>query len=140
MLAKAGGNSTITTVSGLTDAACEATFTVTNTTAETTTYTATDTTDTLTVTQTATVTFTSGVVSATQSTVSAAPTAVTADGIAASTVTVTLRDVNGNPVGQDDQRDEGQWLCDDRACLGREQRQRGRLLLSSPTRSQRPPC
>ena len=72
-LAKSSGNSTITTITGTTNASGQATFTVKDTTAETTTYTATDTTDTLTVTQTATVTFTSGTVSATQSTVSASP-------------------------------------------------------------------
>ncbi|MEY2518095.1 MAG: Invasin, domain 3, partial [bacterium] len=43
-LAKSGGSSTITTVSGTTDAAGVATFTVTDGTVESTTYTATDTT------------------------------------------------------------------------------------------------
>ena len=59
-LAKSGGSSTITTVSGVTNASGVATFTVKDTVAETTTYTATDTTDSFTVTQTATVTFAAG--------------------------------------------------------------------------------
>ncbi|HEX4677700.1 MAG TPA: invasin domain 3-containing protein, partial [Gaiellaceae bacterium] len=59
-LAKGSGSSTITTVSGATDAAGVATFTVTDTAVESTTYTATDTTDTVTVTQTAAVNFTAG--------------------------------------------------------------------------------
>ena len=92
------GNSTITTISGVTNASGQATFTVKDTVAETTTYTATDTTDTLTITQTATVTFTSGTVSATQSTVSSSPGSVTADGSSTSTITVTAKDTFGNPV------------------------------------------
>src|SRR5678815_3159394 len=56
-LAKSGGSSTITTVSGVTNGSGVATFTVKDTVAEATTYTATDTTDTVTVSQTATVTF-----------------------------------------------------------------------------------
>ena len=52
-LAKSGGSSTITTVSGTTDAAGVATFTVKDDAVESTTYTATDTTDSMTVTQTA---------------------------------------------------------------------------------------
>ena len=59
-LAKGGGSSTITTVSGVTNASGQATFTVKDTVAEATTYTATDTTDSIVVTQTATVTFTPG--------------------------------------------------------------------------------
>ncbi len=101
-LAKGSGNSTITTISGTTNAAGQATFTVKDTIAETTTYTATDTTDTLTVTQTATVTFSAGPVTAAQSTVSASPGSVLADGSTTSTVTVTLKDAQSNPVsGQD---------------------------------------
>ena len=68
-LAKGGGSSTITTVSGVTNASGQATFTVKDTVAEATTYTATDTTDSVTVTQTATVTFTPGTPTAAQSTV-----------------------------------------------------------------------
>ena len=59
-LAKGGGSSTITTVSGVTNGSGVATFTVKDTVAESTTYTATDTTDAVTVTQTASVTFTVG--------------------------------------------------------------------------------
>src|SRR5436305_7925078 len=54
-LAKSGGSSTITTVSGTTDAAGVATFTVKDAVVESTTYTATDSTDATTVTQTAAV-------------------------------------------------------------------------------------
>ena len=96
-LAKGGGSSTITTVSGVTNGSGQATFTVKDTVAEATTYTATDTTDSITVTQTATVTFTPGAATAAQSTVSAAPASVTADGNSTtSTVTVTLRDAQSN--------------------------------------------
>ena len=49
--------------------------------------------------QTATVTFTAGAVNAGQSTVSSAPASVVANGVATSTVTVTARDIFGNPVG-----------------------------------------
>ena len=60
-LAKGGGSSAITTVSGTTDAAGVATFTVTDGAVESTTYTATDTTDSITVSQTpAAVNFTAG--------------------------------------------------------------------------------
>src|SRR4051794_38825202 len=97
-LAKSGGSSTITTVSGTTNASGQATFTVKDGAVESTTYTATDTTDTITVTQTATVAFTVGPVTAAQSTVSAAPASVTANGVAASTVTVTLKDAQSHPV------------------------------------------
>ena len=68
-LAKSGGSSTITTVSGTTNGSGVATFTVKDTVAEATTYTATDTTDSVTVTQTATVTFTPGSPSAATSSV-----------------------------------------------------------------------
>lgn len=54
-LAKSGNSSVIATVSGVTNAAGQATFGVTNTVAETTTYTATDTTDGIAVMQTAAV-------------------------------------------------------------------------------------
>src|SRR5437879_13200467 len=74
------------------------TFTVKDTKAEAVTYTATDTTDSVTITQTATVTFTAGAVNATHSTVGATPATVVADGTTTSTITVTLKDVNDNPV------------------------------------------
>ncbi len=98
MLAKSGGSSTITTVSGTTDAAGQAIFTVKDSVVESTTYTATDTTDSVTVSQTAGVNFTVGPVTAAQSTVSASPTSVTANGVATSTVTVTLMDAQSHPV------------------------------------------
>ncbi|NUR75804.1 MAG: hypothetical protein HOQ28_05890, partial [Thermoleophilia bacterium] len=97
-LAKSGGSSTITTVSGTTDSAGVATFTVKDTAVESTTYTATDSTDTVTVTQTAAVNFTAGPVTAAQSTVSASPASVTANGVATSTVTVTLKDAQSHPI------------------------------------------
>ena len=92
------GSSTITTVSGTTNASGQATFTVKDTVAQAVTYTAKDTTDTVTVTQTATVTFTAGAVNAGKSTVSANPISVTADGVTTSTITVTLLDASNNPV------------------------------------------
>src|SRR5437763_10747691 len=52
--------------------------------------------------QTAGVTFTAGADSATHSTVTAAPASVTANGSSTSTVTVTLKDAFGNPVGGKD--------------------------------------
>src|SRR2546426_245949 len=51
-----------------------------------------------TITQTATVTFTAGTVNAGTSTVSANPTSVVANGTSTSTITVTLKDINNNPV------------------------------------------
>ena len=52
----------------------------------------------LVITQTASVTFTVGAISPSISTVIAAPTSVSADGVAVSTVTITVRDSGGNPV------------------------------------------
>ena len=80
-LAKGGGSSTITTVSGVTNGSGVATFTVKDKVAETTTYTATDTADAITVGQTAAVSFTAGAVNARAVDVSAAPASVTADGV-----------------------------------------------------------
>ncbi len=74
------------------------TFTVKDTKAETVTYTATDSTDSITVTPTAAVTFTAGAVNAGKSTVTSSPASVVADGSTTSTITVTLLDVNSNPV------------------------------------------
>src|SRR5439155_6727862 len=92
------GSSTITTLSGTSDAAGQATFSVEDTVAESVTYSAHDTTDTVDLTPTATVQFVPGPVSASISTVSAAPTFVVADNSTTSTVTVTLKDANGNAV------------------------------------------
>ena len=95
-LGQGAGLSTITTVSGTTNASGHATFTVKDTHAETVTYTATV--GATGILATAGVTFTPGPVTAAQSTVSAAPTSLVADGATTSTVTVTLKDVNSNPV------------------------------------------
>lgn len=97
-LSQNGGHSAITTISGTTNANGQASFTVKNTKAETVTYTATDKTDNVTVTQTAQVQFAAGSVNAAQSTVAASPQSVTADGSGTSTITVTLKDSNANPV------------------------------------------
>lgn len=96
-LAQGGGQSTISTPSGPTNAKGVTTFTVKNNTPETVTYTATNLTDGFEVTQAPTVTFT-GRPTAANSTVTANPTSVPADSIASSTVTVTLRDENTHPV------------------------------------------
>src|SRR5207244_2817401 len=76
------------------------TFSVKDTHAETVTYTAKDTTDSsLILTHTVQVTFVAGAVDAGVSTVVASPsTGVMADGSATSTITVTLKDANGNLV------------------------------------------
>ena len=97
-LGQAGGSSTISSASGPSNASGVVTFTVKDATAEAVTYTATDTTDSVTVTQTATVTYQGGTPTAAQSTVSASPTSVLDNGVATSTVTVTLLDSAGNPV------------------------------------------
>jgi hypothetical protein len=99
-LAKTGGpgTPTISPASGASNASGVVTFTVKSTMAGADVFTATDTTDTIVITQTATVTFTPGVVSATHSTVTASPASVHADGRASSTITVTLKDANGDPV------------------------------------------
>jgi len=97
-LAKNGGSSTIATVNGTTNASGQATFTVKDTVAEAMTYTATDTTDSVTVSGTATVTFTAGTPTAGNSTISASPASIPADGATTSTIAVTLKDANNNPV------------------------------------------
>ena len=74
------------------------TFGTNDTTAETMTYTATDTTDNVTVSQVALVTFTAAAPQVSQSTVQANPTSVPANGSTASTITVTVKDHNANPV------------------------------------------
>ena len=99
-LAKTGGPGapTITGPSpATTNAAGQTTFTVKSTTAGADTFQATDTTDGMTVTQTATVTFTPGLVNQGQSGVVANPTVIPGDGTTTSTITVTLKDANGNP-------------------------------------------
>ncbi len=97
-LAAGSGSSVITTSPAITNSSGVATFTLTDTTAEAVTYTATDTTDAVTLNgagQTPTVTFTSPKASVANSTVAASPSSVEADGLASSTVTVTLEDDNG---------------------------------------------
>jgi Invasin, domain 3/Bacterial Ig-like domain (group 1) len=97
-LAQGGGSSTISAAGGASSASGVVTFTVKNTVAQAVTYTATDTTDSVVIAQTATVTFIAGAVSAARSTVVASPASVVADGSTTSTITVTLRDANDNPV------------------------------------------
>ncbi|MCL5734933.1 MAG: IPT/TIG domain-containing protein [Actinobacteria bacterium] len=92
------GSPTVSAASGPSNASGVVTFTVKSTTAGADVFTATDTTDAVVITQTATVTFTAGPVSASQSTVVALPTSVVADGATTSTITVTLKDANNNPV------------------------------------------
>ena len=98
--ANAGASSTISAASGSSSASGVVTFRVYDTSAETVTYTAIDTTDGVVVAQTAQVIFQGGTVSTStsHSTASATPASVTADGISQSIITVTLQDVNNNPV------------------------------------------
>lgn len=92
-----GGSSIISAPSGLSNSSGVVTFTVKDSNAESILYTAVDTTDSITITQKAQVTFIQ-VANATNSTVTAAPTSVFADGVATSTITVTLLDNNNQPV------------------------------------------
>lgn len=93
------GSPVISAASGPSNASGVVTFTVKSTTAGTDVFSATDVTDSnLVISQTATVTFTATAATAAQSTVSANPLSVIADGVAISTITVTLKDVNGNAV------------------------------------------
>jgi hypothetical protein len=80
---------------GTTNAGGVATGTLASTVAEGKTVSATI--NAVAVTQTAAVTVTAGAVSATQSTVAASPTSITAGG-SGSTITVTAKDANGNPI------------------------------------------
>lgn len=93
-----GATDTIGVLSGTTDGAGQATFTVVSTTSGLATLSATDVTDAIPITNTGALTFTAGPADPTLSTVSPSVTSVAADGVATTTVTVTLRDVNGNPV------------------------------------------
>jgi Bacterial Ig-like domain (group 1) len=97
-----GGHSTVTpasTGSDVTDADGDATFSVTDATAESVTYSASDTTDSIPVTQTGQVTFVTPTVNLAASMVTASPTSVANDGTTPATVTVNLRDtsVHGAP-------------------------------------------
>ncbi|MGP8008243.1 MAG: protease pro-enzyme activation domain-containing protein [Acidimicrobiales bacterium] len=93
-LAQGTGHSVITTSPATTNASGVATFTVTDTTAEGVSYAVTDTTDSVAL-NGASVTFTTPKATVANSTVTASPSSVEADGIASSTVTVTLKDDNG---------------------------------------------
>ena len=93
-LGQGAGSSNIAPASAISNGSGVATFTVTNTTAEGVTYTATVTTDSVVITQTAAVTFNTPVTNAGTSTVSASPGSVSANGVASSTITVTLRDAD----------------------------------------------
>jgi len=97
-LTAGSGASVITPSSGVSGADGTAVFTVTDSTPETVVYTAKDTTDSITVTATASVVFAAPTVTPANSTVVANPAQVAADGITASTITVTLRD-QGSGIG-----------------------------------------
>jgi hypothetical protein len=103
-LAKTGGTGTgtpvITTLVGTSDSSGVATFAVTCDTAGEYVFTATDTTysPNVVVTQTASVMFSASAVSVLYSTVGAWPPSVLADGIATSTITVTLKDATDSVV------------------------------------------
>jgi hypothetical protein len=90
-LTAGSGSSTITTVSGTTNASGQATFTVKDAVAQSVIYTAKDTTDSVTITPTATVTFTASKLAFTNSALS-----VTA-GVCSSQVTVQTQDGSNNP-------------------------------------------
>lgn len=97
---RGGGTDTIAALSATTDVNGQASFTVKSSTSGNAVLTATDTTDTVTLTQTATVTFTAvgAVVDANVSTVIASSAAVTNDGVATVTLTVTVLDSAAAPV------------------------------------------
>lgn len=97
-LDQGGGNSTITG-GGTTNGSGQTVFTVKNTVQEFVTYAATDDTDAVTVTQTAQVEFTAVPSDADQSSLAAAAPTLLANGVGNTTVTVTLRNALGNPVG-----------------------------------------
>ncbi|WP_322907541.1 Ig-like domain-containing protein, partial [Paenibacillus sp. SGZ-1009] len=97
-LTQGSGSSTITATQAITNASGIATFTVKSTKAEAVTYTAAVTADAVTVAQTANVTFQPGAVNASVSTVAVSKASVSADGVDSATVTVTLKDANGNAV------------------------------------------
>ncbi|QJD84666.1 Ig-like domain-containing protein [Cohnella herbarum] len=106
-LTAVSGSSVIVDIQAITDVNGQAIFSVTNTKAEQVTYTAAVVSDNARLVQTATVTFetiasgggsTGSNVSVLNSNVKATPQTVLANGVSASTVTVTLNDVNGVPV------------------------------------------
>ncbi len=83
---------------GTTNSSGVATFYAYDTTAETVQYTGADTTDGVTLSQTVSVTFVATAPQASNSSVSANPLVVANDGSTSSTITVTLKDHNSNPV------------------------------------------
>ncbi len=93
-LSQGAGNSTITpgATPNTSDASGDATFTVTDGTAESVTFSATDSTDGIDLTQQVTVDFQVPTIDPAHSSVVATPSAVPADGVTAATITVTLRD------------------------------------------------
>ncbi len=95
-LSQGSGSSAITATQGTTDASGVATFTVKSTKAEAVTYTAVS--SGVTLATTTGVTFQPGAVSASASTVVVSKANVAADGTDNGTVTVTLNDVNSNPI------------------------------------------
>ncbi len=98
-LASTGSNNTITQPAGATDGTGTTTGTIATTSAETKTITATVG-GTLALHQRPTVTFVADTgISATQSLVAVSPGTVVADGAATATVTITVKDKFGNPVG-----------------------------------------
>jgi adhesin/invasin len=97
VLSATGSGNTVTQPVGTTNASGVVTGTLSSTVAEAKTVSATV--NFTPITQTAAVTVTAGAVSATQSSVSASPTTITAsDGSSASTIMVTARDANDNPI------------------------------------------
>lgn len=100
-----GGNSVMTTVNAVTNALGQAFFTVKDLVVESVTYTATDLTNgPVVVSQQAVVNFIPLIPDVIKSTITATPPAVPADGVAFSTVTVTLLNVNGVPISGHDVR------------------------------------
>lgn len=98
-LSTAAPNVTIAAVSGTTsNAAGQVVFLVRATQAQAATFTARDETQALNLTDTAQVTFVAATTNAGTSTVTAAAGTAVANGVAFDTITVTLRDVNSNPV------------------------------------------
>ena len=96
VLAATGGGNTLTQPTGTTDATGVATGTLSSTVAESKTISAAA--NGTAIFQTAGVTFTAGPVSASRSTVAASPASIPA-GSSTSTITVTVKDANGNPIG-----------------------------------------
>jgi hypothetical protein len=95
-LAPSSGGSLIQTLSGVTNSSGQATFSVTDATAQTVTYTATDNTQAFSITVTPAVVFVAGTASP-ASVVAANPTSQLANGTSTSSIMVTAKDANGNP-------------------------------------------